>query len=37
MSHLTYLASDHLLETVQNPHDRLLSVNEALALGVSHS
>lgn len=34
MSHLTYLASDHPLEEVKNPHDRLLSVNEALALGV---
>ena len=34
MSYLTYLASDHPLEEVKNPHDRLLSVNEALALGV---
>ena len=34
MSYLTYLASDYPLEEVKNPHDRLLSVNEALALGV---
>ena len=34
MSHLTYLASDYPLEAVENPHDKLLSVNEALALGV---
>ena len=34
MSYLTYLASDYPLEEVKNPHARLLSVNEALALGV---
>lgn len=36
MSYLTYLASDYPLEEVRNPHDRLLSVNEALALGVKN-
>lgn len=34
MSYLTYIASDYPLPIVKNPHDKLLSVNEALALGV---
>ena len=34
MSYLTYFASDYSLPIVKNPHDKLLSVNEALALGV---
>lgn len=34
MSYLTYFASDYPLPIVKNPHDKLLSVNEALALGV---
>ena len=33
MSVLTYIASDYPLEERPNPHERLVSVNEALALG----
>ena len=33
MSYLTYIASDYPLPIVKNPHEQLLSVNEALALG----
>lgn len=33
MSYLTYIASDHPLPIIPNPHDRLVSVNEAIALG----
>lgn len=29
MSYLTYIASDYSLPIVKNPHDKLLSVNEA--------
>ena len=35
MSVLTYIASDFPLEERPNPHDRLVSVNEALALGLT--
>lgn len=34
MSYLTYIASDYPLPIVKNPHDKLLSLSEALALGV---
>lgn len=34
MSYLTYIASDYPLPIIKNPHEQLLSVNEALALGV---
>jgi len=33
MSALTYIASDHPLPIVPNPHERMVSVNEAIALG----
>jgi len=33
MSILTYIASDHPLPIVPNPHERMVSVNEAIALG----
>jgi len=33
MSVLTYIASNHPLPIVPNPHERMLSVNEAIALG----
>lgn len=33
MSYLTYIASDHSLPVISNPHDRLVSVNEAIVLG----
>lgn len=33
MSVLTYIASDHPLPIVPNPHERMVSVNEAIALG----
>lgn len=35
MSYLTYIASDYPLMPVKNPHELLLSVNEALAMGVT--
>ena len=35
MSYLTYIASDYPLETVKNPHDLFLSVNEAVAMGIT--
>lgn len=35
MSRMLYLASDAPLETVQNPHFRRLSVNEALEMGIT--
>ena len=34
MSYLTYIASNYPLPIVKNPHDKLLSLSEALALGV---
>ena len=34
MTMLTYIASDHALPQLPNPHEKLLSVNQALALGV---
>lgn len=34
MSFLVCLASDHPLETLENPHMKMLSVNEALEMGV---
>lgn len=34
MSALLYLASDHPLPEIQNPHEHFLSVNEALAMGM---
>ncbi len=36
MSYLTYLASDHPLVPSPNPHERMLSVNQAIALGVAN-
>lgn len=36
MSYLTYIASDYPLAIVENPHDKLLSVNEALVLGIQN-
>ena len=35
MSRLLYIASDYPLPPRHNPHERMLSVNEALALGIS--
>lgn len=34
MSSLLYIASDHLLPEIHNPHEKNLSVTEALALGI---
>lgn len=34
MSSLLYIASDHLLPAIHNPHEKNLSVNEALAMGL---
>lgn len=36
MSRLLYIASDYPLPPRPNPHERMLSVNEALALGMSN-
>ena len=33
MSALTYIASNHPLPIIHNPHERMVSVNEAIALG----
>ena len=33
MSALTYIASHHPLPIIHNPHERMVSVNEAIALG----
>ena len=33
MSVLTYIASDYPLPIIHNPHERMVSVNEAIALG----
>ena len=35
MSRMLYLASNTPLETVENPHRKLLSVNEALEMGIT--
>jgi len=35
VSALTYIASDYPLPIVPNPHERMVSVNEAIALGVT--
>ena len=35
MSYFSYIASDYPLPTVKNPHDLTLSVNEALAMGIT--
>jgi len=35
MSYCTYIASDFPLEPIKNPHDLTLSVNEALAMGIT--
>ena len=34
MSRLTYIASDFPLEEMENPHIKLLSVNQALEMGI---
>lgn len=34
MSSLLYIASDHPLREIPNPHEKWLSINEALAMGV---
>ena len=36
MSLMLYLASNAPLDTVQNPHCRRLSVNEALEMGITN-
>lgn len=35
MSYCTYIASDYPLQPVKNPHELPLSVNEALAMGIT--
>lgn len=36
MSSITYIASDALLKERRNPHERLVSVNEALKMGITN-
>ena len=36
MSQILYLASDHPLAVIENPHCKMLSVNEALAIGMEN-
>lgn len=36
MSQILYLASDYPLAKIENPHYKMLSVNEALALGMEN-
>lgn len=34
MSSMTYIASDYPIPEIQNPHERSLSINEALEMGL---